>query len=229
MNNKNILRLVLPIALSTSIVMISSLSFAADTQTLGGPVKSPLSKTSTETSNTTGETSIVGPAMRPPVTGVTTNKLSPSNTSTTKTLKNNALSQPAQNAATKKTLTPAGVRSTSGPETYIRTLEDRSRAFSLPTGSDEVISKFNRDYSAYKSMASTYEAKFRQCMAKAYTAEDRTQAGCTATTTVASCEEKLLRLCVRSMDRVVRAQRSRIFASFDSVTSIERTLRGQRR
>lgn len=215
MNNKKILRLVLPVALSTGLMMISNLSFAADTKTLGGPVKSPLSKTPTTTSK--------------PVSGVTTNKLSPTNTKTTQTLNNNALSKAAQDSAKKKTLTPVGVSSASGPETYIRTLEDRSRAYALPDGADRAISKFNRAYSAYKSMADAYETKFRQCMAKAYTAEERSQVGCTATTTVARCESNLLRRCMRNMNRGVRNARLKMLASFEDVSGVERTIREQRR
>ena len=78
-------------------------------------------------------------------------------------------------------------------------------------------------------MANQYETKFRQCMAKAYTAEDRSQAGCTATTAVGVCESNLLNRCMNSIDRMVRRVRSNIFASFESITSVERTLRGQRR
>ena len=187
MNNKNIFKLVLPVALSASLVMVSNISMAGDLKLK--PLKSPLSSTTTDTKKTSTSPLAkpkTGTATRTPsapsIGGVNTNKLTPTNSKTTQSIQRST-----QQKNTKKVFTQSEKNKILG---FANNLQP-----GVIQRYSSSIESYGAELKSYGSVVNEFKTEVSQCVNKSYSETDERQAGCVASDTLSKCKVKLLRKC----------------------------------
>lgn len=190
MNNKNIFKLVLPVVLSASLVMVSTSSMAGDLQLK--PLKSPLSKTSTDTKKSSTSPlaqPTKGTATRTPsapsIGGVNTNKLTPTNTRTTQSINK----QQTSSITIQRNVYQKYERITSN-NTW-KPYED----------SKGMLEGANRNFYEMRESRDKFKRQLDRCVNGSYNSQEQRDAGCTSSTTMAQCQENLLMRCMHNASR----------------------------
>lgn len=187
MNCKIIFKLVLPVAISVSSILLSSTSMAGDLQLK--PLNSPLSKkpakTTADSTKKSGETSIVGPAMSPPVTGVNSNSLTPTNTRTQQSIQQRNVDALRVNRSVKDQMLAIV---NSFEMTQYNAQRDLGRAY-------------DNNWNDFRNLTRQYKEELNRCGNKSYNSQDQINAGCRNSDSITQCQKKLIKHCSSNIAR----------------------------